>query len=200
MPGKTNALLASVVAACLLAAPAAAQQFSDGYSFLKAVKERDGSKVQSILSEPGSVVINTRERTSGEGAIHVVTKGRDITWLGFLIGKGARVDLQDHDGNTALIFAAQIGWTEGAALLLTRRASVDLANSRGETPLILAVQRRDAPMVRLLLDRGANPKRADTAAGYSAIDYARRDNRSDAILKMLETPVAKAKPMQGPKL
>jgi hypothetical protein len=53
-------------------------------------------------------------------------------------------------------------------------------------------------MVRALLDKGANPKRTDSVAGYSAIDYARRDSRSAAILKLLETPRGPAKPVYGP--
>jgi ankyrin repeat protein len=80
-------------------------------------------------------------------------------------------------------------------------ASVDLPNSRGETPLILAVQQRSVPVVRVLLARGANPKRTDSAAGLSAIDYATRDGaRSAAILKMLQAPPAPARKTAGPKL
>jgi ankyrin repeat protein len=117
-----------------------------------------------------------------------------------MLGKGARPDLQNKEGMTPLAIAAQIGWIEGAELLLRRKAKVDLANSRGETPLILAVQRRDLEMVRLLVDKGADPKRQDSVAGYSALDYARRDGRSQAILKLLETPAKPARAVAGPSL
>ena len=43
-------------------------------------------------------------------------------------------------------------------------------------------------------------KRTDSIAGYSALDYARRDQRADAILKLLEAPPKAAKEMIGPKL
>jgi hypothetical protein len=43
------------------------------------------------------------------------------------------------------------------------------------------------PMVRLLLSHGADPKRTDHAAGYSALDYARQDNRAAPILRLLES-------------
>jgi ankyrin repeat protein len=179
--------LAAAAALAMLTAPAQAQTFSDSYTFLKAVRERDGNKVSDLVTAPGSVVINTRERATGDAALHYVVKGRDLNWLAFLIGKGAKTDIQNNEGMTPLAVAAQIGWAEGAQVLLDRRASVDLANNRGETPLIIAVQNRDMATVRLLLSKGANPRRADRVAGYSALDYAKRDNRSAAILKALET-------------
>ena len=197
--GFRHALTAMVVVA--MAAPVAAQSYSDSFTFLKAVKERDGSKVTSLLAQPGTVVVNAKERGSGEGGLHIVTRARDRAWLSFLLGKGARPDLQNEEGNTALAIAAQLGWIDGAQLLIDRRASVDAANSRGETPLILAVQQRNRPMVRLLLGAGASPKRTDSVAGLSAIDYARRDLRSASILKLLEAPApAPARAVAGPKL
>jgi ankyrin repeat protein len=108
-----RALAASIV--LVLAFPASGQQqFSDSFTFLKAVRERDGNKVTDLVSEPGSVVINTRDRSSGEGALHIVTRGRDLTWLAFLLAKGARPDLQSSRCYTPLTLAAQIGWLEGA--------------------------------------------------------------------------------------
>ena len=197
--GFRHALTAMVVVT--MAAPVAAQSYSDSYTFLKAVKERDGSKVTSLLAQPGTVVVNARERGSGEGGLHIVTRARDRAWLSFLLGKGARPDLQNEVGNTALAIAAELGWVDGAQLLVERRAAVDSVNSRGETPLILAVQQRNLPIVRLLLAAGADPKRTDSVAGLSAIDYARRDLRSASILKLLEAPApAPARAVAGPKL
>ena len=194
--------LKALIAVALLASavPVAAQRFSDGFTFLKAVKERDGTKVTELVSQPGTTVLSSKERSTGEGALHFVTRDRDLTWLTFLLAKGVRPDMQDQRGTTALILAAQIGWLEGAEQLLARGASVDLANGQGETPLILAVQRRDLAMVRVLLAKGANPKRGDRAAGLSAIDHAKRDGaRSAAVLKLLEAPAAPAKKAAGPK-
>jgi ankyrin repeat protein len=191
--------LAAALSLGMAAAPAAAQKFSDSYTFLKSVKERDGAEVERLLASPSSTVINTRESSTGESALHIVARGRDLTWLTFLLGKGARPDVQDKNGITPLAVAAQLGWVEGAEMLLRRQAAVDLPNNRGETPLILAVQKRDAAMVRLLLGKGANPKRTDSAAGYSALDYARRDPRAATVLKMLET-AKPARAAAGPKL
>ncbi|TMJ15654.1 MAG: ankyrin repeat domain-containing protein [Alphaproteobacteria bacterium] len=178
--------------------PATAQSYSDSYTFLKGVKDRDGDKVSSLVSEPGTTVINARDRDRGEGALHYLVRDRDLVWLNFLLGKGARPDIQNNEGNTPLALAAQIGWEDGAVVLLARRASVDLPNRQGETPLILAVHHRDLAMVRLLLAKGANPRRTDSLSGLSALDYAKRD--APQLVKMLEAPVAAPRPVAGPKL
>jgi uncharacterized protein len=182
-----------------LAVPAQAQM-SDSFNFLKAVKDRDGGKAMELLNKGSPTLIDTQDFNTGERAMHLVVKGRDLNWLGFLIQKGARVDLKDNQGNTPLITAARIGFIEGAQLLLGRGAQVNSSNSLGETPLILAVQRRDVPMTRLLLTQGADPARRDTASGMSAREYAARDGRSDAILKLMDEikPVPK-RGIAGPK-
>jgi ankyrin repeat protein len=204
--GSKIKLIAATLLA-LAAAPALSQpsglsrSFSDGYNFIKAVKDRDGDTATSLIQEPGSVVVNSKEQSTGNGALHILARDRDLTWLGFMLGKGAKPDLQNKEGMTALAIAAQIGWVEGAERLLRSRASVDLASNRGETPLMLAVQNRDVAMVRLLIGKGADPKRTDSVAGYSALDYARQDARSSAILKMLEEgPANKPKAVAGPGL
>jgi uncharacterized protein len=177
----------------------AAAQFSDSYNFLKAVRERDGTKATEIASKPGSTIIDTRDSTTGETALHIATKRRDLTWMSFMLGKGAKTDLRDGLGNTALMYTAQLGFVEGIQLLLKAKAGVDIANNSGETPLIRAVQNRDAVMVRILLAAGANPAKTDRLAGLSARDYAARDRRAVAILKIIDESKP-LKPVAGPKL
>jgi hypothetical protein len=195
--GRAFAVSVALMAA---AAPVGAQQYSEGYTFIKAVKDRDATKVTEMVAVPGTTVINAKDQDSGEAALHILTRGRDFTWLSFMLGKRANPNIQNRLGETPLSLAAQIGWTEGADLLLAHGANVDLANSRGETPLIMAVHTRDIAMVRLLLVNGANPAKADHTAGMSALDYARQDNRAVPILRLLESVMAPARAAAGPKL
>ena len=180
----------------------ASAQFSDSYNFLKAIRDRskEGNKAITMMQKPGTVIIDTKDITTGETALHIVTKERDLTWINYLLGLGARPDIRDGRGNTPLMIATQIRFVEGAQALIKRRAQVDLANSGGETPLMRAVQQRDLALVRLLLNAGANPDRVDSMAGLSARDYAKRDTRGQAILKIIEEPRAKPAAVSGPKL
>jgi uncharacterized protein len=183
-------LLAGAIAATL-AVPVAAQRYSDSHLLLKAVRERDGVALERIVSDPSSTVINTRDQGTGEGALHIIVRRRDLSWLSFMLGKGARADIQTNDGTTPLGMASSIGWVEGVELLLRGRANVNLANNRGETPLILAVQARQAEVIPLLLRQGADPNHSDSVAGYSALDYARQDRRDTAIARLLESAPAR---------
>ena len=191
--------IAAAFALAALAVPAAAQNYSDGYLFLKAVREHDAQKVNELVASSANVVLNLRDQSDGEGALHYVTRQRELDWLNFLVGKGARPDIQNSKGETPLSLAAQIGWTEGADFLLRHGATADLGNVRGETPLMLAVQKRDLAMVQLLVAHGANPNKSDRVSGYSALEYAKRDSRAAAIVRAL-TEKAPAKPAAGPRL
>ena len=178
-----NAILALSLLA--VAAPAGAQ-FSDSFNFLKAEKDRHGAKATELLGKGSPTLIDTQDYSSGERAIHMVVRDRDLSWLAFLLQKGARVDLKDNQGDTPLIEAARVGFVDGARLLLAKRAQVNASNGLGESPLILAVQRRDIAMTRLLLTEGADPAKRDTASGMSAREYAVRDGRSEAIIKLMD--------------
>jgi|TARA_R110000751_G_scaffold2018_1_gene7928 ankyrin repeat protein len=179
-----NILLAAL-AGSLLAGPLQAQSQRDGYKFLEAVKKRQGDEATLLLEEPGSVLVNSRDISSGETALHIVTQRRDAVWLRFLLSKGANPNLADKHGTTPLQLAAQLGFSEGVEILAGRGAAVDVPNSTGETPLIAAVHRRDSGLVRLLIEKGADPDRADNS-GRTARDYAQLMGARSTMLEEIE--------------
>jgi ankyrin repeat protein len=85
-----------------------------------------------------------------------------------------------------LIAATRVGFQSAIEWLVGLGAKVNATNRMGETPLIIAVQQRETPIVKLLLNAGADPDRTDHAAGYSARDYATRDPRAREIVKLIE--------------
>ena len=182
---RRSTLLAAVLLT-LAAVPALAQNFSEGFTFLKAVRARDAEQTQNFVNAGNPAVLNYRDQGSGEGALHIVVRERELDWLRFLLARGLRPDIQTRDGTTPLSMAVQIGWLPGAEELLNRRANPNVGNSLGETPLIFAVRRHDVAMVRLLLSKRADPNQTDHSAGYSALDYARQDPRAAAVLRELE--------------
>lgn len=182
------------------AIPLAAQQQSESYKFLEAVRSAKGNDVTQMLDRPGSTIVNTRSTTSGEGALHIVVKRGDATYLRFLLQKGADPNLRDGRGNTPMLLAVQGGHADMIPILAAARANPNLGASSGVTPLILATQARSIDMVRLLLAAKADPDQADRVAGQSARDYATGDPRNTAIAKLFaETPKHTRAAVSGPK-
>ncbi len=197
---RGSRLLAATALLMAVCGTATAQRYSKSYEFLEAVRKADGAKVTDILQEPGTSIINAKN-DQGEGALHIVAKRSDVTYLRFLLQSDANPNIQDAGGNTPMIVCVNQSFIDGIEALVRYKANVNLANSSGETPLIRAVQLRNLEMVRVLLAAGADPDKADVIAGMSARDYARRETRMPLLVKMLEdAPRTRGAAVSGPKL
>lgn len=187
MHALKRAILAA--AALSLAAPASAQL--GGYEaeqFVAAIRKGDGSEALKLLNANPSLV-NARDLNGKTGLITAIEQ-RDTDWAGYLLQQGADPNLALRSGETPLIAASRIGLVQVAEWLVGVGARVNDSNRMGETPLIIAVQQRQVPIVRLLIKSGADPDHTDSAAGYSARDYAKRDTRNPEILKIIEAAKA----------
>lgn len=182
---RAIALVLAVPGTLAVTVPAQAQ-FSQSYKFLEAVKKKDGDAVLTALNVPGTQIVNTRDVSTGESALHIVTTRRDLTWMQFLVSRGANANIRDNRGTTPLQIAAGLGFVEGVDYLISAGARVDESDNTGETPLIGAVHRRDLVLVRTLLKAGANPDRPDNS-GRSAYDYAALEGKGSAVMDELET-------------
>ncbi len=196
------ALTAPMVALAALPSPAAAQ-FSESYKFLESVKKKELAEVNEMLDKGSPKLVNTRDITSGNTALHLVVARRDLPWLDYLIAKGAKVNVSNVRGVTPLVAATNLNWIEGVEVLIANGARVDESNNSGETPLITAVHNRNIPLIRMLLKAGADPDRADNS-GRSAREYARLADNS-AILNViasdtkLKTRAGEGGKVYGPK-
>jgi ankyrin repeat protein len=165
-----------------------------GAALETAIRTGDTAKaVQLIRDNPNIVEYHNGK---GETPLMVAIQNRDPSWAGFLLSQNADPNVADRDGNTPLIQASRLGLETPVEWLIQAGARIDDKNRMGETALIVAVQRRQVPIVKLLLAQGADPDKADAAAGYSARDYAKRDGRNPEILKLIEA--THKKPAVGP--
>lgn len=193
-------LVHAALLATALVPSSAMAQFSQGYNFLKAVRESNGSKVMEMIDKPGSTIVNTRDGSTGDTGLLIATARRDLAWMGFLLGKGANPNLANYQETTPLIQAGSLRFAEGVQLLLAHGAQVDKPGRNGETALIRAVMLKDLPTARLLLGAGASTSRRDLT-GMSARDYAERDAKGTGIIELMNKQPGAKQPtgaVQGP--
>ena len=204
-PAIASGVFAAVLAAFALfsvSAPASAQMFSAAYEFLEAVDERDGDTVTQMLNEPGTQVVNSRNVTTGETGLHIVTKRRDTLWVKFLIQRGADPNIKDRNGVYPIQISAALGDVDSIEELIKGGAQIDVADQQGETPLIAAVHKRDTALIARLLKEGADPDRNDNS-GRSARDYAELMIGNERIMSEFAAADAEreeqgTKPQYGP--
>lgn len=178
---------ALLLLAAMIATSSATAQFKAAASeeLLTAIKAGNGGKMIELVDSNGANLINTRGY-DGSTALTLTVKAKNGPYTDYLLNHGANPDQPGIGNEPPLVIAARLGWNEGVDHLLQMRAKVDAANRQGETALIAAVQARQTQIVRRLLQAGANPDRADSNAGMSARDYAKRDNRVREILTLIE--------------
>jgi hypothetical protein len=95
-----------------------------------------------------------------------------------------RAALDTDSAPTALRSAAASGDTAQTALLLDQGAVLDARDELGRTALMLAVIQNRPDVVRLLLDRGADPNVADNS-GHSPLQQAKQAHLGE-MAAMLE--------------
>ena len=109
-----------------------------------------------------------------ELAMHFAREGMTEELVGF-VDHGLPLDVQDPEGNTALMLAAYHGHAGTVRELLRLGADVDLRNKRNQAPVAGALFKGEDEVVRLLLDAGADldagtPSARDTAAMFDRLD------------------------------
>jgi len=134
---------------------------------------------------PGRSGMDSGDTSLDSGTTPLMRAARtgDAAVMRLLLAKGADPKLTTKEGNTALMFAAGIGYrdknTRGSesealeALKVSLEAGLSLtqANSRGETALHGAASRGADTIVQFLVDHGADLN-AKTRQGFTPLDIA----------------------------
>jgi len=120
--------------------------------------------------------------------------------LDLMMEKGAEVNTQTKHGESPLHQAALHANKEALTFLIDNKANIDILNKIGETPLHYALQAVDQEeVVKLLLDRGANPSLRAGDGGHTPLEIAQ--NRGlPKIAQLIEAAIDRveaAKPKPG---
>lgn len=135
-------------------------------AIMQAIREGAWDVYDVLLNHPQTVfnAINTHRETPLMylAVIGETERAKD------LIRRGALVN---RKGWTALHYAASTEQMDTARMLLDHGALVDAPAPDGTTPLMMAAYAGSEPMVRLLLDAGADVT-AHTIQDYDVVDWA----------------------------
>jgi ankyrin repeat protein len=112
-----------------------------------------------------------------------------------LLEHGAEAKAKTASGYTALHSASYEGNSAIVKQLLDAGSPVSAADERGLTPLMMAANSRtkDPEVVRMLLNRGADPEAKDSS-GRTAAEWARIGARRDVVRLLPTTPPAEELP------
>ena len=161
---------------------------TDEASFLEAARRGDTEQIESLISRVNNVDV---QNENGETALMLAALGGIagptemaiaemlapgggyVGAVELLIAKGADVDVQDKDGETALVKAARRGHTRIAAELIKAGAKLDFRNDKGETVLILAAGGGYNWIVAELIKAGVDVNVTDNR-GWTALMWAAR--------------------------
>uniref|UniRef100_A0A8C6Q5X0 Ankyrin repeat domain 24 n=1 Tax=Nothobranchius furzeri TaxID=105023 RepID=A0A8C6Q5X0_NOTFU len=99
----------------------------------------------------------------------------------------ANLNIQDNEGTTPLILAAQMSRVELCAFLLGRGADANIQDSQGRSALMLACESDSVETVKALLRGGANTQLVDSL-GHKAVDYSVTIG-NQRIIRMLQDGV-----------
>ena len=170
---------AAAVAALVLSACTAFATTFDSVDFFRAVGVDNADAVSRMLAaglDPNQL------DPRGQPALIVALQGESLKVAKVLLdAKGIQVDVRNHAGETPLMMAALKGEADAAAALVAHGAAVQ---KDGWSPLHYAATGGSAPIVKLLLSKGAALE-ARSPNGSTPLMMAARYGNEEAVDALL---------------
>jgi len=106
--------------------------------------------------------------------------------IDMLLDKGADVDHQEAQGNTALHYASRQGNIVTIEKLIKRKASLEIQNYKRETPLMIACRFKQKESIKVLLENGASSLFVDNIIYSEKKSFDFRNDQDSYIDMMID--------------
>uniref|UniRef100_A0A8B9KA83 Ankyrin repeat and EF-hand domain containing 1a n=1 Tax=Astyanax mexicanus TaxID=7994 RepID=A0A8B9KA83_ASTMX len=109
------------------------------YRLLQYVQESNKGQIERLVNMGVDDLINLTEPLEGKGVLYLASVANDTDMVEFLIGQGARPDVQDTRGRTPVMLAAELGHDGVVSLLAKKNADMKLVDVEGKGVLFYCV-------------------------------------------------------------
>ncbi len=149
------------------------------------------------LADAKLCLAQTTTNPNVDAQLLVAARKNNLEGVKQALSRGADANSRNRLGKTALMMAAENGWTALAELMVNAKTNVNLASLDRVTPLMAASYVGDAKIVTLLLATGADPKPLDRMT-KSAMIYAAGQGHTETVKLLLDSGVSvDAAPVDG---
>ena len=139
-------------------------------------------KRDSVLAAITSPDVDVNEKApDGSTALMWATFNVDRELVKALLKAGAKADVTNRYGASALGEAVKVDDLELVQMLLTAGANVNSPNADGQTALMLAISIGSQPVAKLLIQRGADVNAVETFRGQNALMWAAGGNLPETV-------------------
>ena len=163
---------------------------------------------ERVPTSPATAGLTPLMNAAAEGNVEVVrlllARGADVNTVSSAKAPSVKNGPIGLASFTALTVAAAYGGPETIQALLDHNANVNAQDVRGMTPLMLAIStdRADPRVIRLLLDKGADPN-LKSRDGETAMDWAKKFHNAQVMealgLKPNEKSLSAVRPVRDGK-
>ncbi|MDF2678461.1 MAG: hypothetical protein K0Q97_2813 [Bacillota bacterium] len=136
-----------------------------------------------IMVEADSFLSDTFAEEDATAITEAVAEG-DVEKVKELLNDGTYVDVQDMDGWTPLMWAAQDGNDEIINVLIQAGADPNIVDYYEETAMVRAIYSQNAEAINLLILAGADPNMADSS-GWTPLMYAAANGVIEPVQALL---------------
>ncbi|KAL3269656.1 hypothetical protein HHI36_008719 [Cryptolaemus montrouzieri] len=155
---------------------------------LLAVEAGNQSMVRELLHVLSAEQLNTQSAT-GDAAIHLAARRKDIDMVRILVDCGTPIDIQNGNGQTALHIAAAEGDEVLVKYFYGVRASASIVDNQDRTPMHLAAENGHANIIELLCDKFKASILERTKDGSTLMHIASLNGHADCAMMLFKKGV-----------
>lgn len=116
----------------------------------------DTGNLQALEKLPGAdKAFPDYKNSQGASALHIAVRSNKIDIIEYLLKHGAKLDAEDNDGRTPLIYTAVVNNIHAMEYLIKRGADINKCDTEKVPPLIFAIYKKNIDAVKFLLEKGA---------------------------------------------